>query len=362
MTEKSSGSPYKRENSSSDWALKASFMILALAVIGAVTWVIFFNDESMRDRTIVENQPQNIAELSTSDAASEEIQKVQRETILPTFDVVRISRNGTGVIAGRAEPHSDVSIYAWEKLVGAAVADRSGEWVLLFDDPLPSGPTELSLKSQLPGLYEVYSSDIVIVAVPEREEDRFIEDETNGVVAILTPRAGHGPSRVLQKPKRVNISDLTKGLSFDTLDYDDAGNAMIAGRATTGARVRIYLDNEFLAEVDAGEDNMWGHTIEKKLTRGEHIIRLDQILEGDGVEVRIEQPFTPGWEIDSSRAKGEVIIRPGNSLWQIARKLYGSGFQYTLIFSANKSIIKDPDLIYPGQRFVLPNSKISNSQ
>lgn len=360
MTEKRSGSPYRSEKNNPDWALKASLIILVLAAVCAVAWVIFFNVDTS---SILSRKPdEQIVEKVNPDAGTSAGQDVKRESILPTFDVVRISRNGTGVIAGRAEPHSDVSIYAWEKLVGAAVADRSGEWVLLFDDPLPSGPTELSLKSQLPGLYEVYSSDIVIVAVPERDEERFIDDETNGVVAILSPRAGHGPSRVLQKPKRVNIADLTKGLSFDALDYDDAGKATITGRASSGAKVRIYLDNDFLAEVDGDENNAWSHTIKKPLGKGEHIIRLDQILEGDGVEVRIEQPFTPGWEIDSGRAKGEVVIRPGNSLWQIARKLYGSGFQYTLIFSANKGLIKDPDLIYPGQKFILPNSKISEPE
>jgi len=42
-------------------------------------------------------------------------------------------------------------------------------------------------------------------------------------------------------------------------------------------------------------------------------------------------------------------------LWQIARQLYGSGVRYTLIFRENSEQIRDPDLIYPGQIFKLPN-------
>ena len=49
-----------------------------------------------------------------------------------------------------------------------------------------------------------------------------------------------------------------------------------------------------------------------------------------------------------------MIVQPGNSLWRIARRVYGSGFQYTVIYAANAGQIRDPDLIFPGQIFVLP--------
>jgi nucleoid-associated protein YgaU len=42
-------------------------------------------------------------------------------------------------------------------------------------------------------------------------------------------------------------------------------------------------------------------------------------------------------------------------LWSLARQRYGSGFEYTLIYEANKDQIRDPDLIYPGQVFTLPS-------
>ncbi len=44
----------------------------------------------------------------------------------------------------------------------------------------------------------------------------------------------------------------------------------------------------------------------------------------------------------------------GTSLWRIARRAYGDGMNYTLIYEANKDQIKDPNLIYPGQVFNLP--------
>ena len=54
-----------------------------------------------------------------------------------------------------------------------------------------------------------------------------------------------------------------------------------------------------------------------------------------------------------------VIVQPGNSLWRIARRTYGQGLQYTVIYEANKDRIGDPNLIYPGQIFTVPKSKSS---
>ena len=351
----------KRDKNSSNWALKVSITSLTLVAVAAVVWILFFAEDGGSD--FFTSEPLEALSVEEAVPPADPLQQTQvpdrPSSILPSFDIVRISRNGTGVIAGRAEPNSDISIYAHDKVIGSAVADRNGEWVLLYDDPLPSGPTELSLKSTMPGQFEVYSSDVVIVAVPERDEGRFNEDETNGVIAILSPRTGGGPTRVLQKPRLVNFSELAKGLSLDSLDYDANSNAIISGTAAKNTRVRIYLDNGYLAEVTSSEDGIWSHSFVRELDFAEHIIRIDQLLEGDDVEVRIEQPFTRGTDIDNSKAKGEVIVRPGNSLWHIARRLYGSGFHYTLIFGANKDLIKDPDLIYPGQNFALPTTPVS---
>ncbi|WP_028469275.1 peptidoglycan-binding protein LysM [Neptunomonas japonica] len=50
-------------------------------------------------------------------------------------------------------------------------------------------------------------------------------------------------------------------------------------------------------------------------------------------------------------------IESGDSLWAIAQKYLGNGNDYTKIFEANKEVIKDPDLIYPGQKIRIPLEK-----
>src|SRR5690606_22422713 len=54
------------------------------------------------------------------------------------------------------------------------------------------------------------------------------------------------------------------------------------------------------------------------------------------------------------RADGAVIIRKGDTLWHISRRVYGQGIRYTTIYKANQVQFRDPDLIWPGQTFALP--------
>ena len=53
-------------------------------------------------------------------------------------------------------------------------------------------------------------------------------------------------------------------------------------------------------------------------------------------------------------ASGKVIIRRGDNLWTIARRVYGMGRRYVTIYEANRDQISDPHWIYPGQVFDLP--------
>ena len=47
-------------------------------------------------------------------------------------------------------------------------------------------------------------------------------------------------------------------------------------------------------------------------------------------------------------------VQPGATLWAIAEERYGEGVLYVTVFEANRDRIRDPDLIFPGQVFVLP--------
>ena len=88
---------------------------------------------------------------------------------------------------------------------------------------------------------------------------------------------------------------------------------------------------------------------------GLYTLRADQVGDGGMVIARVEYPFSRSEDLKAMAEGTYVLVQPGNSLWRIARRVYGSGFSYTQIFEANKGRIVDPNMIYPGQVFEIPN-------
>ena len=89
---------------------------------------------------------------------------------------------------------------------------------------------------------------------------------------------------------------------------------------------------------------------------------MDEVdVEGD-VTSRVETPFKREAPEVLGAAAGNgdapvkaITVQTGATLWAIARDRYGDGTLFVRVFEANSNSIKDPDLIYPGQVFDLPD-------
>ncbi len=66
--------------------------------------------------------------------------------------------------------------------------------------------------------------------------------------------------------------------------------------------------------------------------------------------------IAPSVNTSAKTAPVSVTVQPGFTLWAIARDQFGDGVLYVQVYEANKDRIRDPDLIYPGQVFALPDS------
>jgi LysM repeat protein len=169
--------------------------------------------------------------------------------------------------------------------------------------------------------------------------------------ALLLP--GEGRGRVLQAPGKISAGG---ELALMVLDYDESGQVRLTGEAPPGAPVRVYVDNQVAGEVVAGEGGDWSLVLARQLDPGDYTLRLDQ-LDPDGRPVaRLETPFSRVAQppVAGTSQVDYVIVQPGNSLWRISRRLFGQGVLYTHIYEANQGQIRDPDLIYPGQVFEIP--------
>ena len=68
-----------------------------------------------------------------------------------------------------------------------------------------------------------------------------------------------------------------------------------------------------------------------------------------------KKPKRPDRKSPAPKKKNKTYkVKKGDCLWLIARRFYGKGSKWPTIYNANKKKIKNPNLIYPGQVFVIP--------
>ena len=270
----------------------------------------------------------------------------------PSFDVARASRDAPAVLAGRAPAGSRVRVLDGDGVeLGSARADRAGEWAIVTTEPLRPGAHELRLEAELGDGETLASEGPLALAIPEGGAPA-------GTLAVALAEKPGQASRVLQQAGPG--SPRAGALALGAVDYDDAGNLVLGGAAPPGSAVRAYLDDGPIGAATADSDGRWTLRPDAPVAAGQHRLRVDQLDPAGKVVSRLEAPFSraePALAAAVARSGRHIVVQPGNSLWRIARAAYGEGLRYTVIYRANQEQIRDPDLIYPGQVFDLPQAK-----
>lgn len=381
--------------------------VSALAVVAAATFGIVSRNEAPAPKApeaVVETPAKPEAQVAI--AAPEtpvvaapkpaELVPAAPEVILPSFDTVRVEPAGDAVIAGHAAPGAEVTVKFAGAVVGTATAGPDGSFVLVPEKPLPAGAGALTLETQADGK-TLNSTDAVAIAV------------TGQKPALVAKVDGTGPVKVVQAPA---TAEAIASVTMRAIDYDDLGNMVFQGQAKPGTRVRLYVDNAFTGETASDASGTWTFKGDDTIAPGQHALRVDAV-DGEGkVTSRAETPFLrekpekviaaleakkPAVEAPAEtevaaapevKAEGEtaaapetaipetevaisetpsvveavqdpsgpmrIVIQPGNNLWRISRQVYGKGRMYTIIFEANRDLVKDPSKVYPGQILTAP--------
>lgn len=381
----------------------------------------------------------------------------------PAFDVVRVEPSGDMVIAGTAEPNSDVEIVTGSSVIATARADPGGNFAAVLDKPLKPGDYQIVLRATSPDGDVATSTQTAVVSVPQDktgevlalveqpgEPSRLItkpgarQDEAAGgqapagaagertesgaaeqqgaagreTASIEEPADAAKPAEGAAKPAAepqpgAELAEkeppASSGQAAPKSEYSVAVEAVeidgkkifIAGSGKPGLPVMIYANDILLGQVKVSPVGRFLLETERDLPVGDYIIRADMLDEtGAKVLARAAVPFqreagesvaavAPSLEGGNDRngatagqpegamelpkmnseiantpptvlgeklsnVRSSVIIRRGDNLWRISRRVYGRGIRYTTIYLANKDQIRNPDLIWPGQVFAVP--------
>lgn len=216
----------------------------------------------------------------------------------PRFDVGRIDDHGeAAVIAGRATPGAKVELLRDGKPLDTVVADASGQFVMT-PPQLPAGSYELTLRAKSPDGTVTQSGRSMPVTIAE---------------------AAPPPTRPVPVARQDAKAEKP----------DDKSDVVASVSDRPAARPRLM-----------GAPKPRG--VPGVLARAPAATTVASASPADVVGGA------------PAEAGGNRVISRGDSLWALSRLAYGDGARFAVIYNANRAKIHNPNLIYPGQTFVVP--------
>ena len=272
----------------------------------------------------------------------------------PRISVEAVEIEGRRVfVAGRTEPGARVRVYANEILLGDAKASPGGQFLVEAERDLPVG--DYIVRADLLG---PRAEVLARAAVPfEREPG-----ETIAAVASDEPAAEEPQAEAAAEAEPAGQKPATGQVAAEesALATQQSEASAEAKPAETSAGGQMAAAGE--AKPEAATDGV---------TREQPAMAAGSPSQPAASEATAQQPAkaasaeqeagtaaaADAQEITAPKLKsvaGAVIIRRGDTLWRISRRVYGRGVRYTTIYLANQDQIEDPDRIWPGQVFSVP--------
>jgi len=330
--------------------------------------------------------------LETAQTEADAVDPAAAPATGPKFDLVRVESDGSAVIAGQAPPNAIVTLRLEGDDVAATTADGAGNFVALFLIAPSDRPRVLSLEAVVDGgapiagletaMIAPFAGPVPLVAEavePEVEaagaetvdlaegqdgtdtvETAEVADAADAAPAIVV--AGAEGLRVVQgADAAATDAQGQTALQLDAISYDAQGAVTLAGRGPEASALRVSLNGQVVQTGETDPSGQFSLDL-SDVAPGTYALVLEQVDAAGTVVGVLETPFR---REDPARIRANpmmadpgssvITVQRGFTLWGIAEANFGSGFLYVQIFQENKDAIRDPDLIFPGQIFALPD-------
>jgi nucleoid-associated protein YgaU len=232
-------------------------------------------------------------------------------------------------VAGVADPGSTVRVYANDTVLGEAKTSPVGRFLVESIHELAVGDYIIRA--------DMLAADGLKVAA--RAAVPFTRAPGESVAAVASGEAG---SATAEK----GAPGAPAGSTADSGGAGTAAAVTPAGTAAPGDMASAAGKGSAGGTVPAGA----GNDAQQALASS---ARGTAVLPSPDNDISRQPPTIVSPKLQET--SGAVIIRRGDTLWQISRRVYGHGVRYSTIYLANQDQIEDPDLIWPGQIFAVPH-------
>ena len=310
--------------------MKKEFLLLSALISSAIFAYLIYPISDLKQL-----DKQNVSEKNMTHKLQTNQLNQNKDNIELTFDIVRLDKKGDVIIAGKTIPNIKVDILDGNEILASVFSDSNGDWVWISDNPLPEGIKRFNLK-HFDGKREFFSHQNVIIL---REKNKYLS------------------SKILKFSKSssleiINNNKKILGLSLDIAEYLDADSLMLTGRTKPNSKVKLFFSDNFIKDSTSDNRGVWKMEL-KNFDLTNNNLTITTEIEGQKIKLKTQifgNKIEPNFIFEK-----EVVVKNGNSLWRIARKTLGGGIYYSEIYKNNMKEIVNPDLIFPGQVFNIPN-------
>lgn len=296
--------------------------------------------------------------------------KAQADAAAPPVAIQAVEIEGRRIfVAGSAEPGRSVRVYANEILLGQSRASQAGRFLIEAERELAVG--DYIIRADM--LADDAATVLARAAVPfTREEGEFV-----AAVAPSAPAPDNPVAEARSSPADAGPATQPSAPAQAQAEQQSSGPAQPSAGATPPAPSLTPAPQPpaAAAEADAGPDAPAAGPATVDEGRGDRIASrapdpaqpseaaapVASASAGDSGDRMAAAPAQAGQASPEpvlapklEPVKSTVIIRRGDTLWRISRRVYGRGVRYSTIYLANQDQIEDPDRIWPGQVFTVP--------
>ncbi|SMX30768.1 LysM peptidoglycan-binding domain-containing protein [Octadecabacter ascidiaceicola] len=380
--------------------------VVAVAIASAIYFRLLPQDIAVAPDTVSEQVVEDIAVDNQPAESIEDVAPVVvPDAVAPLLLTdMRFEPDGGFVVFGTGEPNVPIAVMIDGVEVERVFAGADGAFSFVgfvghSDSPRTltaiSDPDGDALDADRMFVLAANPAPVVVAAVEdvvpeggdpidnagETEEAEVVEDPQAPIepeIAITTaPASPSTPAIIAITPDGVDVvqapvaadipPEVMSNVALDTITYDLEGDVILQGRAIgDGGYVQVYVNNAPVSRLPVDSNGDWRGDL-PDVDTGVYTLRIDEVDDQGDVVSRIETPFLREDPADVIEAMAEDVanpeftvatrtVQPGATLWAIAEERYGSGILYFKVFEANRDRIRDPDLIYPGQVFMVPEA------